>query len=169
MHACVRYLRVCSFPLFLLLAQGTCSSRPWDLPGLRLSSAFKVPWHPPAPSSHGARCGVCRGQLSPAALRARDWRVAPCSLTAVRGGGGGRISSRAQERAGWNHARSLQWKRRACLERASAPFDTALPGAFQVLLCSWPHVSRVLMPTLVGIAMGVPMLGLAPGAKRKLR
>lgn len=29
-----------------------------------------------------------------------------------------------------------------------------LPGAFQVLLCSWPHVSGVLMPTLVGIAMG---------------
>lgn len=51
-------------PLFLLLAQGTCSSRPWDLPGLRLSNAFKVSRHLPAPSSRGAR-GVCREQLSP--------------------------------------------------------------------------------------------------------
>lgn len=64
-HVCIHYLRVCSFPLFLLLAQGTCSSRPWDLPGLRLSNAFKVSWHLPAPSSHGAPCGVCREQLSP--------------------------------------------------------------------------------------------------------
>lgn len=52
-------------PLFLLLAQGTCSSRPWDLPGLRLSNAFKVSRHSPAPSSHGACCGVYREQLSP--------------------------------------------------------------------------------------------------------
>lgn len=60
-------------PLFLLLAQGPCSSRPWDLPGLRLSNAFKVSRRLPAPGCPGARCAVCESSCHHTVLRAGDW------------------------------------------------------------------------------------------------
>lgn len=65
-------------PLFLLLAQGTCSSRPWDLPGLRLSNAFKVSQYPPAPSCHGARVECAESSAPPAVLR--GCQVPLCAL-----------------------------------------------------------------------------------------
>lgn len=70
MHAYTIYVSAL-LPLFLLLAQGTFSFRPWDLPGLRLSNAFKVSRHLPAPRCHGARYGVCREQLSPRCAEGR--------------------------------------------------------------------------------------------------
>lgn len=145
------------------LARGTCQACVY-----RTRSRYPGTRQLPLPMELVVQCA--EGSFHPAVLRARDWHVTPCSLTAVGGGGGGRISSRATGENRLEPCTESPVEKESLFGKGFCLRSlTLLPGAFQVLLCSWPHVSGVLMPTLVGIATGAPMLGLTPGAIRNVR